>query len=462
MKNRQEFEEKVYEMYEDKKKKRNKNIKIISTISAGVLVAAGIAIMFVHMDKGVITPGGNEPPTEKGTYENIDVLVEGMNGVSGNLEGNESLDFDEKIFATDVAGFSFGLLKKCNDEDDNILVSPLSIMQALGMTANGASGETKEQMEKLLSEELNLDLINKMYKQYVNEITSDEAIKLAVANSIWINNNVGFTVNQEFATKCLSYYDAKMYSAPFNMDTVNSINQWVSDNTDAMIDKIIDRFSGDEMMVIINAIVFDAEWERIYYDDQVRNTPFYGIKGTNDVEGMYSEEKYYLEDDNTTGFIKDYKGGFRFVALLPDEDVDIDDYIQNFTEEKYMELMANKREVRVDAMLPKFEYDYQIGLIEPLKEMGMEQAFMQGQADFTQMSDEKLNMYISDVIHKTHIKVGEKGTKAAAVTAVIVEGNSVKPIVPEIKEVHLNRPFVYVIIDEKTEAPIFIGAVKAI
>ena len=76
------------------------------------------------------------------------------------------------------------------------------------------------------------------------------------------------------------------------------------------------------------------------------------------------------------------------------------------------------------------------------------------------MSDEKLNMYISDVIHKTHIKVGEKGTKAAAVTAVIVEGNSVKPIVPEIKEVHLNRPFVYVIIDEKTEAPIFIGAVK--
>lgn len=369
--------------------------------------------------------------------------------------------YDENLKAI-MGDFAFELLKNCDDGEGNVMISSASVAFALGMTANGADGDTLKAMENVLGKELNLDLINRIYNYYAGILTMDEETKIRIANSIWINDCMDLQVNSEFLTKCLTYYDAEVYTLEFDETAVKTVNQWVSDNTDGMINEIIKEFNGAELMMLINAIVFEAEWESIYYENMVWDTDFTTASGdASTVQGMYSEERTYLEDENTKGFIKNYKGNYQLVALLPDEDVDIDTYVKEFTAEKYFELLDGKQEAKVDAMLPKFQYEYSVSMVSTLKKMGMEVAFDPNNADFTNMAECDRNIYIGDVIHKTYIEMAEKGTKAAAVTAVIMDGNAMMPM-EEIKEVHLDRPFMYMIIDEITKLPLFVGVVRDI
>ena len=369
--------------------------------------------------------------------------------------------YEENLKNT-LGEFAFELLKNCDNGEGNIMISPASVAFALGMTANGSADETLEAMEKVLGEELNLDLINKMYRYYAGVLTSDEETKIRIANSIWINNSIDFQVNNEFLAKCLTFYDAEVYTAGFNEDTVSAVNNWVSDNTDGMIKEIINNLNGDEVMMLINAIVFDAEWESIYNEHMVWDADFTTAGGNiTTVQGMYSEERTYLKDENTKGFIKNYKGNYQFVAILPDEDVDINTYVKEFTAEKYYNLMESSIEAKVNTMIPKFKYEYSTSLVAALKNMGMEPAFDPVHADFSKVGESSRNVYIGDVIHKTYIEMAEKGTKAAAVTAVILDGNAMEPM-EEIKEVYLDKPFMYMIIDETTQLPLFVGVVRDI
>ena len=369
--------------------------------------------------------------------------------------------YDENLKNT-MGDFAFELLKNCDEGEGNIMISPASVAFALGMTANGGANDTLKEMDELLGKELNLDLINKMYRYYAEVLTSDEETMIKIANSIWINNRKDLQVKNEFLAKCLTFYDAEVYTVEFNDDTIKTVNNWVSDNTDGMIDEIIKEFQGTELLMLINAIVFEAEWECIYYEDMVWDTDFTTADGdVTKVEGMYSEEWIYLKDENTKGFIKNYKGNYQLVALLPDEDVDIDTYVKEFTVEKYYNLLERKLETKVETMLPKFKYEYDISMVSVLKEMGLEKSFDPYNADFSNMAECEQNIYIGDVIHKTYIEMAEKGTKAAAVTAVVMDGNACIPM-DEIKEVYLDRPFMYMIIDETTELPLFVGVVRDI
>ena len=386
-----------------------------------------------------------------------------LEGATIEQEKPTGVENGEDMLESAMGQFAFELLKNCDDAEGNILISPASVAFALGMTANGASGDTLKEMENVLGEKLNIDLINEIYYKYATILESSDECKLSIANSIWLANNPQLQVKDAFLTKCLTYYEADVYMADFDENTVTDVNNWVSDKTDGMIDKIIKQFYGNELMLLINAIAFEAEWEYIYYEHMVRDVEFTTAKGmVSEAEGMYSEENVYISDENTEGFIKDYKGNYRFVALLPKDGVDIDDYVEEFSEEKYQKLIESQRNVPVDAMLPKFSYAFESRMVSPLINMGMEQAFEMGVADFSNMASFSENIYIGDVIHKTYIEVAEKGTKAAAVTAVIMDGNSVEMVPEEIKEVHLDRPFMYVIIDDTTNLPLFVGVVREI
>lgn len=385
-----------------------------------------------------------------------------MEDVTTEFVEEENPEVYDENLKKSMGNFAFELVKNCDNGEGNVLISPASVAFALGMTANGGANETLAEMEKVLGKELNVDLINAMYKYYASVLTADSETTISIANSIWINNRMDFQVNSRFLSKCLTYYDAEVYMEEFDDDCVIKINEWVNDNTDEMIKEIIKEFQGNELMILINAIVFDAEWESIYYEEMVRDTDFTTDNGKNNkVKGMYSEEYVYLKDENTKGFIKNYKGNYRFVALLPDEGVDIDDYVENFTADKYYGLLDSKKDAKVDAMIPKFTYDYNISMVKALKSMGMEQAFDDYNADFCNMGDSDMKICIGDVIHKTYIEMAEKGTRAAAVTAVIMDGNACAPM-EEIKEVYLDRPFMYMIIDKTTNLPLFVGVVRDI
>ncbi|MBE6876016.1 MAG: serine protease [Ruminococcus sp.] len=339
--------------------------------------------------------------------------------------------------------------------DENVLVSPLSVMLALSMTANGADGQTLSEMEQVLGNPVS-DLNQNLYS-YTQNLPSGEKAKFSLANSIWFRN--GLNVKQEFLQTDADYYQADVYQEDFSPETCGKINKWVSRKTDGMIDSIIDEISADTRMYLINALSFDAEWLHIYKDTDIHeNQEFTSADGTKQtVTMMHSSENSYLKSEQATGFIKPYADGYSFVALLPDEKISVDDYITSLNPESVSAMLTNAQDTEVSVNMPKFKNEFETSLADGLASMGMPTAFS-GIADFSGISDTSL--YIENVLHKTFIEVDERGTKAGAVTAVIMDENCIEFSEP--KAVTLDRPFVYMIIDNQENLPLFIGTVKEI
>ena len=175
---------------------------------------------------------------------------------------------------------------------------------------------------------------------------------------------------------------------------------------------------------------------------------------------MYSAEHLYLDDGKAIGFIKPYRNGYSFVALLPNEDISLSDYAASMTGKSFADTIKNAEDVPVEAAMPKFSYDYDIEMSGALKALGMTKPFDAAKADFSALgSSDSGNIFISRVLHKAYIAVDGKGTKAGAATA--VETNLMSDTVG-IYRVTLDRPFVYAIIDDATGLPVFIGTVTDI
>ena len=356
-----------------------------------------------------------------------------------------------------VTDFAVRLFQASEENGKNTLVSPLSVLCALAMTANGAEDETLQQMEDVLgmtTEEMNLYIYS-----YMQNLPKDEKYKLSLANSIWFTDHERFTVNQDFLQTTADYYGADIYKAPFNEQTCKDINNWVKEKTDGMIPSALDKIPADALMYLINALAFDAEWADIYEKYQVKDGEFTKEDGTKQkCELMYSTESNYFEDEKATGFLKYYKSGkYAFVAMLPKEGVSVSEYIASLTGESLNEMLSNPEHTTVYTSIPKFETSYSVEMTEILKSMGMTEAFDPNNADFAGLgSSTGGNISISRVIHKTFISVEEKGTKAAAVTIVEPgDGAAMEPEQP--KEVYLDRPFVYMLIDCENNIPFFIG-----
>lgn len=360
------------------------------------------------------------------------------------------LNFTAELFKKSVE-------KSKNDGECNALISPFSVMVALSMTANGAGGNTLSEMEKVLGKNIDIETLNKYLYTYIESLYSGEKCKLSVANSIWLRDTTSLSVKKNFLQKNMDYYNAAIYKSMFDAKGVADINSWVKKHTDGMIEKLVDKIDDDTMMLLINAVAFDAEWAKKYdviYEGNF--TSFAGDRRT--VEMMRSLEEKYIDDGSATGFIKEYKGGkYSFVAILPNSE-DIYSYVENMTEESIAKLLSGVSYEPVKTEMPKFSSDFSITMEECLKDMGIKDAFS-SIADFSEMAEN--NLSISRVIHKTHITVNEKGTKAAAVTGVTMKNTAVAPPVPT-KEVVLDRPFVYMIIDNENHMPIFIGMVTDI
>ncbi|MBR3297726.1 MAG: serpin family protein [Clostridia bacterium] len=376
----------------------------------------------------------------------------------------------DETFTRTHAAFMIDIFKNGLKKGENSLVSPVSVLTALAMTANGARGETLSEMRKTLSRGLEGEELNAYLAAYLEQIVNDESAKIEIANSIWFRENAvarkanpdapqAFTPNKEFLQTNADIFGADIYAAPFNKATVNEINNWVNEKTDGMIDGIIEELDPLAVMQIINALTFDAEWRTKYTkEDQISKGEFtaYGGRKRN-VKFMFSEEKSYIQFSDAEGFIKPYKGGrFAFMALLPNEGVDIYDFIDGLNGENLLHIIDNARERAVYAKMPKFSFEYEVSLVDALKAMGMQTAFDAKLADFSGLGESVYgNIAIANVLHKTYIEVGEQGTRAGAVTSVMPAPQSAAEAPVRIT---LDRPFMFAIIDMQTRLPLFIGA----
>ena len=361
--------------------------------------------------------------------------------------------------AAAAADFGVRLFQTTMEDGKNTLISPLSVLYALAMTANGADSETLAQMEQVLG--MDAENLNSFMLAYMDLLPKDKACKMSLANSIWFKDDPRFEVKESFLQTNADYYDASIYKAAFDQGTLNDINAWVKKHTDGMIPEILDKIPEDAIMYLVNALAFEAEWDEIYEKTQVWGGDFTTEDGTRqDVEMMHSQENAYLEDDLATGFIKYYKGRkYAFVALLPNAGVTVSEYVDSLTGEHLLEMLSDPEHVQTIVTLPKFETEYDIEMSAHLEAMGMPDAFDYRVADFSRMgtyTGEDVNICIDRVIHKTFISVAEKGTKAGAATVVEMDTEGAMSV-EDYREVVLDRPFVYMLIDCETNLPFFIG-----
>ncbi len=374
-----------------------------------------------------------------------------MEGITPNQV--EPIVIDE--YNERVTDFAIRLFKASQTDGKSSLVSPLSVMCALSMTLNGADGETRAQMESVLG--MTADELNDYIYSYINSLPVKNKYKLKIANSIWYRDSEVFVPNRDFLQINADYYGAQLYQSEFDSGTLKEINEWVERETDGMIPQILDHLDDDSLMVLVNTLAFQADWEKIYENDEVFENVFTLENGTEKtVEFMYDEQNKYFESDNCIGFIKNYVGRkYAFAAILPDEGISMSDFLDTLTGEKISNMLSNEKKGKVFTRIPKFKSEYKMYMADTLSEMGMPNAFSPEKADFGLMGSYDVNIYIDNVIHRTFIEVNERGTKAGAATALPTLGITVNG--PDDIHIYLDRPFVYMLIDLDTNTPFFIG-----
>lgn len=423
-----------------------------------------------------VTQPVTEPVTEEPKYE--DPAKELTAGILAKNDGKalRGWELDKKMLSG-LKKFSVDVFKDCYkaaDPAENVLISPESIILALGMTANGAEGKTLSEMLKTITGMEDIDLLNKTlyYYAHPSKPYGVEKDQLKIADSVWIDTSkIAVSPYEDFLNTVRSIYDAQVYGGILS-ECTDQVNAWVKEHTDDMIEKIVDDISEDVRTILINAVCFDAKWKVAYEDDQVdENGTFTKEDGTEQKAAMLSStENTYLHDDDTTGFIKYYEGNkYAFMALLPNEGINLSDYISGLTGEKISSLNEKAKRgenIVVSAKIPEFEYDYGTSLVDTLKNLGINEAFDDYSSEITKIlkeNDDPMHLFISDVIHKTHIELSREGTKAAAVTDVsFEEWSQAEPLETEYYTVYLDRPFVYAILDTESGLPVFMGTVAGV
>lgn len=339
----------------------------------------------------------------------------------------------------------------------NTLISPLSVMEAMAMVANGARGDTLTEMEKVLGGGMSIGEL----AGYLRYFQSD-AEKLSVANSVWIRN--GFKVKDSFISSSTRDFGAGVYRAPFDRSTVDAVNDWVDKNTKGMIKQIVDEDNlAEAVMCLCNALAFEAKWEEEYGEDSILASEFTRENGAKEkVMLLCSREDRLIKVNKGVGFMKNYDGGeYSFAALLPEEGMALSEFIDSLDADKLAAALKKPGKAEIIAYIPEFKAEYEAELSGALGGMGIKRAFSGREADLSGITEER-EIFIDSVLHKTFIEVSREGTKAAAVTAVIVDTTCAPTVQRDPVVIRLDRPFVYMIIDNETSLPVFIGAVDGI
>lgn len=354
--------------------------------------------------------------------------------------------------------FAWNLYRQSSQDGQDGLISPLSAFYALGMCLNGAAGTTRTQMEEMLS--MSTEQVNEQASALLRQIEEDPDSQLSLADSIWINGSTGRTIRQDYRDQMQSLYGADLFDQPFDEQTVDAVNSWVSRHTDGQIEKMVESLEPSAVLMLINALNFDAQWQTPYLDEQIVQGSFYPAEGSAEtVNFMNSDEDLYVESQGLRGFIKPYENGtYGLAALIPqDEDARLEDVLKDVDSKALFEAIASPESTTVHASLPEFEVSQELPLNAVLQAMGMKDAF-ESRADFSALADPSDGLYVSDVLQKTKIKVDPKGTKAAAATEVTISETAL--VEDDSQNVVCDRPFVYMLIDMKTGTPLMIGTLQ--
>ncbi|MDJ0553127.1 MAG: serpin family protein [Microcoleaceae cyanobacterium MO_207.B10] len=382
------------------------------------------------------------------------------NEMNNMLTQTQNMDISMKLVSANNR-FAFQLFSEIIklETDKNIFISPSSIAFALSMTYNGAEGKTKDAMTKTLNfQGMSLAEINQANQQLRMLLNSlNPEINLDIANSIWMKKGVSFDKN--FIQSNQKFYDSKVSELDFNNPQAPAIiNSWVNEKTNGKIDKIIENLEPDSVMVLLNAIYFQGNWEQKFLEADTKEQPFTLPDGTQKQHPIMfqSSRCLYYENDYFQAVSLPYEEGrVSMYIFLPREEVGLEGFYQVLNNKNWGNWMLSFDFYKVHLGLPKFKSEYEIKLNDMLKSLGMEVAFDDKLADFSRMRPIPPELYIDEVKHKTFVEVNEAGTEAGATTSVTMGIRSAEISV----DMLVNRPFFFAILDNDSGSILFMGEI---
>lgn len=395
------------------------------------------------------------------------ILFSVMNSC-GVFEANEhqeekieirDLSRQEKAIVTGANSFSIKLLQHLAKKETkkSFVASPLSISLAFGMLMNGAEGTTYDELIDVFGlQDLSRDEINEAAKTLIPLLLDlDPDVTTKIANSIWINK--GIDIEESFLKQNQESYYAQIQSLDFsNPESVKTINEWVKNQTNGLIEEILQEIPELAILYLMNAVYFKADWAIQFDPEKTLEEPFFKPDGSEKNQPLMQvkEAFEFFEDDQWRAIQLPYGGkAYNFLAIQPVDKTDLEAFSHSFSDENYQMILSNLEVDTVQVYLPKFELDYKIQEFKnDLISIGLTEIFG-SDANLTRIHP-TLDLYVSDVLHQAVLKVDEKGSEAAAVTTIEIRVTSLGPSEPTIR---LDRPFLFFIRETGSDTILFMG-----
>lgn len=419
-------------MFEEEPKK--KEIKLSAIIIAAVII---FVVVFIIM--AIVILGGSNKETNQPTVNNI---------IQNDTIENANTPVQ---ITSEISEFPIDFLKLENQKQ-NMIYSPLSIKYALNMLNEGASGNTKKQIDNVIGE---LQLT-----KYTNK-----ANVLSLANAIYIRDDYKQYMKENYQDILIQKYNAEVNYDAF--ENAQNVNQWIENKTMGIIKNMLqDNQLRMNRILLINALAIDMEWQNAFTPEKTHGEEFNLADGRKMVATMMQRESKkedvsYYKDTNMTAISMDLKQydntQLEFIAVMPNEN--LSDYVKNVTMNDINQVIkklkpASPKSAGIEIKIPKFSFDYSLKLKQDLISLGITDAFNSSLANFSNMAD--TDLHISDALHKANIDFSEEGVKAAAITVFTLKDSAMlREEEPE--EVKLDKPFLYMIQDKKTGEIWFVG-----
>jgi serine protease inhibitor len=362
--------------------------------------------------------------------------------------------------------FGFNLFRQLQastpSQNKNLVISPKSIAIALAMTRNGTSESTLAEITKVLEfNQLDATIIDASYAKLLTTLkTADPDVQLAIANSLWVNQNV--TLKKPFINNVQQFYQAEISNLDFaNPTAKNVINKWVEQKTVNKIPKIINSTSPEDALYLINAIYFKGNWTKQFDPNLTTEQDFYSQPNVPKPQTMMNQTgdyRYYANDQFQAIRLPYGKNAeLGMYIFLPKETSNLQQFNQQLTDDNWQEWLSQMRSQQGTITLPRFKLEYETQLNDVLMSLGMKKIFTPSQADFSQMTD--TSIALDSIKHKTFIEVNEEGTEATGVTSIGIRITSAISQESKPFTMNANRPFFFAIRDDITETILFMGNV---
>lgn len=339
--------------------------------------------------------------------------------------------------------------------DGNIVFSPYSIFTLLLLAADASAGRTRSEITDAVLNGLDFECSLELLENYIQkDLCRDN--QFSSASAVMVRDDKKDSITPGYPEHLRKVFDGELFAGE---DLIAAVNNWVLEKSRGLIPAIADDTMKEMLLCLLNACSFLAGWKKEYKPDSVLYDDFYNADGSvSRVVMLKSRETTYIENRWFTGFAKPYAGdAFSYAVLLPKEHCLLSE--KTLAEIDSNACLSGSISADVRVTMPEFRISSDYDLTKICEELGIKTAFTP-QADFSPMSSEWLK---ADIIrHKACVEVDREGTRAAAVTQSRMPIGGMRVFHPEVKEITVDRPFVFEIVHRFTGLPVFVGLVNSL